>query len=157
MFISCRPKCLLVLILLLGITAPAYAQDGDSLLTRLKYRDPAEATLKSFLIAGGGHLYAGEENTGLALLGIGLGAPTAGSIISVSSTRRNCTETGCREVVNYVPTYVGVLVGLAAWTYGIVDADDAARRINRKNDISLSLGAVQPGRHRAIVTLTLTL
>lgn len=91
------------------------------------YKEPGTATLFGVLITGGGHFYSGETGKGLALLGIGTGAYLAGALVTVSSCENdnNCDNVG--------PLLAGAGIALGTWIYGIVDADDAARRTNERN------------------------
>ena len=138
-------------VLMLAAALPAQAQRGTLTEEEFKamvYKDPHTAQLMSLLIAGGGHMYAREDNKGLALMGVGLGAPLLGSVLTVGTADISCSENVCREVKEYMPLYLGAAVGLAAWTYGFFDADNAARRTNRKNGITARFHpttAPQPG------------
>lgn len=88
-------------------------------------KDPTIATLLSVVIVGGGQIYSGEINRGLTLLGIGVGA-LIGSSLSGNSTI----------------ALVGLGVYLGAWVYGILDADDSARRMNAANGFALAPAAL---------------
>lgn len=92
------------------------------------YKDPSTATLFGVLITGGGHFYSGETGKGLALIGIGYGSYIAGAVVTAAS----CNSSGS-DCDNVAPLLVGAGVALGSWIYGIVDADDAARRTNARN------------------------
>lgn len=100
------------------------------------YKDPGTATLFGVLITGGGHFYSGETGKGLALLGIGTGAYVVGAVATASS----CNSYG-DSCDNVAPLLLGAGVALGTWIYGIVDADDAARRTNAENgyDVPMAL------------------
>lgn len=89
------------------------------------YKDPGTATLFGVLVTGGGHFYSGETGKGLALLGIGAGSYLAG----FAATAASCNSSGT-DCTNVAPLLAGAGVALGTWIYGIVDADDAARRTN---------------------------
>ena len=129
-------------VLLLAAALPARAQKGaltEEEFKAMVYKDPHTAQLMSLLIAGGGHMYAREDQKGLALMGVGLGAPLLGSVLTVGTADISCSENACREVKEYTPLYLGAAVGMAAWVYGFFDADNAARRTNRENGITARL------------------
>jgi hypothetical protein len=116
------------------------------------YNDPGSATLLSFLITGGGQLYAGQTGKGVGLLLVGTGAPIVGWAASESDT--TCDSFGCTTETNFTPLYVGAGVGLAAWLYGIATAGEDARIANRAAGFSAQVrpaavpsgdGAVRPG------------
>lgn len=85
-------------------------------------KDPDTATLLSVVCAGCGQLWAGDTQRGAMILGVGLGAPILGAVISAST----CTGFNCSSA----PMALGLLAALGAWGYGIFDAGDSARRMN---------------------------
>jgi hypothetical protein len=100
------------------------------------------ATFIGVLVPGGGHLYAGESGLGVALLVIGYGAPAAGYVIG---TEQGLFGGGLETAL------IGVTVGIAAWAYGWLDADNAVRRVSRGREaemrpaVLLHRGKVYPG------------
>lgn len=87
-------------------------------------KDPTIGLLLSILVTGGGHFYAGETTKGLILLGIGVGAYVAGAALSDSD--------------NLTPLYLGAVVSLGAWVYGIIDGMKAVERYNAANGFALA-------------------
>jgi len=90
----------------------------------LNYVNPGTSQILGILIAGGGHIYSGETFTGLALLGISVGAPIAGWTLS--------------EWDNMTPYYIGLGVTGVTWLYSIVDSSKAARRANTRQGITFN-------------------
>ena len=106
-------------------------------------KDPSTATLLSVFVTGLGHMYAGEPGMGVALLGVGVGAPAAG--FALSSWELGCDRYGCEVEQNLSPLYVGSAVGLVAWVIGVADAGDAASEHNEQLGITLAPTREQPG------------
>ena len=104
-----------------AIQAPSLAYELPSSLLASE-KDPTIALVLSIVLTGGGHLYAGETGKGLLLLGIGIGAPIAGALLSEDSD---------------APYIAGLLVGLGAYIYGIVDGRKAVERYNEANGFAL--------------------
>lgn len=101
------------------------------------YKEKGTATLLSVVITGGGHFYTGETGTGLTLLGLGIGAPVAGALISAST---------CDYISNDVcyggnpaPALIGLGVGLGAWIYGIADSGKSVNRANARNGYAVAV------------------
>ena len=113
------------------------------------YKDTATATLFGVLIPGGGHLYAGDTQTGAVLLGFGAGWPALGTFLTSQTGDYLCegvgTDQTCRTEYNELPMLVGGAAGIAAWMYGFLTADDAARRHNEQLGITLAPTREQPG------------
>ncbi len=93
-------------------------------------KSPGTPRLFAVLITGGGHLYAGETTKGLTLMGISLGAWLAGTALSSPSCSFSGFDASCDDGLG--PLYLGAAVAGATWIYGILDADDAARRQNTR-------------------------
>jgi hypothetical protein len=104
------------------------------------YRDPGTAVLLELLVPGGGHFYAGESAKGALLLGGSVAAVTAGFAATMAS-RDPCE----REVqfdafnqcvrgsgLNWTPLVIGAATAIGIHLYGLIDADDAARRANTR-------------------------
>lgn len=124
------PRSLITCGLLL-VCVSARAQDT---LIVVEAKDPTTAQLFSVLLAGGGHIYAGETNTGLLLLGTAAGGLAVGSYLTHrSAMEASCSEQTiyyCEDETDYMPLIVGGVAAFAAWIYGIYDSDDAVRRYN---------------------------
>ncbi|HEU0302715.1 MAG TPA: hypothetical protein VFR37_24855 [Longimicrobium sp.] len=135
---------LITAVALACITAtPALAQQAP----QPGYKDPGTAMLVGVLVPGGGHMYAGETQKGLMLLGVGLGGLVLGTAMTSSSAGISCDEDviSCEDDTNYLPMAVGYLAWLGSWIYGIVDADDSAHRMNAQRGLArLMSGDVVP-------------
>jgi hypothetical protein len=104
------------------------------------FRDPRAASYWSIL-PGGGHLYSGEYEKGLALLGGSIGLVTAGHYAS----REHCTPlastdpvTDSLRVTNACQRHRGwiaasIVAASGLWLAGILDAPDSAHRANFRN------------------------
>jgi hypothetical protein len=109
---------------------PAMARSPQSVYQPVVIqKDPSLAAVLSFLVPGGGHLYAGEEGTGILLLAGGtlsllIGTQTAAEQILDCTT--NCDTAGDGALFFGVAAYVG------AWVYGMIDGPEAARRANAR-------------------------
>lgn len=101
------------------------------------YKEPGTATLIGVLITGGGHFYTGETGKGLTIMGVGVGAPVAGILIS-ASTCDYVSNDVCYGG-NAVPALIGLGVGVGAWIYGIADAGASADRMNQRNGYTLAV------------------
>jgi len=127
------------LVLAMFVAVPALAQQAPVSSAPQQYtppvvlKDPGTATLFGLLITGGGHFYAGETNKGLMLLGASAGSIVAGTVISAASVS-NCAYDYYSDCSgSMAPMALGYLGALGVWVYGILDADDAAHRMNHKN------------------------
>jgi hypothetical protein len=131
-----------VLALLCIACTPAMAQTPPA-----GYKDPGTSTLLSVVVPGGGQLYSGETQKGLALLGGGLGGLILGTAMTTNSIGASCDydEFTCSDDTNYLPMAVGYLAFFGTWVYGIIDADDSANRMNAKHGLAQVLsGDVAP-------------
>jgi|GEM_PF-2976863 len=120
------------------------------------YKDPDTALVLSILLAGGGHIYAGESGKGAALLlagpvalALGLAGTLEKSSIDPIVQRGACyyygsnmgqnsycepdLVTGYETHVDMTPTYIAYGVAVGAWIYGMVDGPKAAMRANDRN------------------------
>lgn len=128
-----------------GPRAPAAVASPEQ-VTLVERKSPGTARLFAFLITGGGHLYAGETTKGLTLMGIS----AAAWIVGVNASTSSCSfsQFGSSCSTDLAPLYLGAGVAAVTWIYGIIDADDAARRANERSRGAL-FGArpiVGPGR-----------
>lgn len=115
---------------------PETSETKRSSIERMEaYTDPGTSTLIGVLVVGGGHFYSGETGKGLALLGVGVGAPFVATAISPPTTECDLGSGDC-ETTGAGAFYLGLAVSVGTWIYGIVDADDAARRANRRNGLA---------------------
>ncbi|MEO0558126.1 MAG: hypothetical protein AAF170_08070 [Bacteroidota bacterium] len=120
---------------------------------------PATATALSFVVPGGGQLYAGETTKGaLILIGAG-GALGTGLVASLVASDQEAFF-GCPEPCwewEPTPLLIGAGVAGAIWLYGVLDAPGAARRANRRNGLAalelMPVLVAAEGRHRAGVSL----
>ena len=151
------------LLLLLALAVPASAQTpppaptSEAPMARpaVPYKEKGTATLISVLITGGGHFYTGETGKGLTLLGVGIGAPVAGALIS-ASTCDYVSNDVCYGG-NVAPALIGLGIGVGAWIYGIADAGDSVDRVNQKNGYVVSIApTVVPSQSGAQPGLALT-
>jgi hypothetical protein len=130
-------KILVPLVWLCAITfSPALAQQVNNPAMQAGYKDPGTSTLLSVVVPGGGQLYSGETGKGLALLGVGLGGLTVGVAMTSSSVGVSCEGFSCEDDTNYVPMALGYVAFFGSWIYGIIDADDSARRMNVKRGLA---------------------
>ena len=104
---------------------PVVSTKSSGNAAALGWKDPGTATLISVLVAGGGQFYSGETNRGLMIMGVGLGALVIGAA-ATSCDLYSCSST---------PLVLGSLVYLGSWVYGIMDADESARRMNAKRGL----------------------
>lgn len=115
------------------VTAPAAPAPSPRPPTRSRLKDPATGRLASFLLPGGGHLYAGETGVGTSFLLLSVAAPTVGYLASDRTVGPNCASLRpgtCTDTANYGPLLVGVAVAATAWVAGLLDAEAAVRRSN---------------------------
>jgi hypothetical protein len=104
------------------------------------FRDPRAASYWSIL-PGGGHLYSGEYEKGLALFAGSIGLVTAGHYAS----REQCTSLTSADPVTDSLTVTSacqrhrgwfaasVVAASGLWLAGILDAPDSAHRANFRN------------------------
>ena len=106
------------------------------------FKDPSTSRLFSIVFIGGGQFYSGETMKGLVLAGLGYGSWVALPLFAVSQVD-NCASNF--NSGNYSYSYgdcgagsigtaaiAAYAVSLGTWIYGIMDADNAARRTNMK-------------------------
>ena len=91
---------------------------------RASKKDPIIGLILSIVITGGAHFYAGETGKGLLLLGVGVGAPIAGALLSDGG--------------NYGPYLVGLAVGLGVYVYSIFDGLKVVEEYNEANGFALA-------------------
>jgi hypothetical protein len=134
-------KLIAVLVLLCVACTPALAQTSPA-----GYKDPGTSTILSVVVPGGGQIYSGETNKGLALLGGGMAGLILGFAMTSSSAGISCDDDlDCQDDTNYVPAALGYLTYFGTWIYGIIDADDSANRMNSKRGLAQALsGDVAP-------------
>ena len=104
-------------------------------------KDPTTAMLFSLVLAGGGHFYAGEGETGVGLLLIDL----AGWVLYVKGVQDsgcnayggNCYNTRGQQMLGF-----GLVIG--STLYGVIDGAAAARRHNEKHGIRIGSNRVIP-------------
>lgn len=106
------------------------------------FRDPGSARQYAWYAPGGGHLYSGETLKGAVLLAAPLVALYTGipKIVGADCGR------GFALIlfVKCAPLHTAVMVG--AYAFGILDADDSARRMNERRGLvgALSRARMQP-------------
>ncbi|MEX0686780.1 MAG: hypothetical protein WD267_10175 [Balneolales bacterium] len=128
-------------LLILCVSLSANAQDYEKIVFP---KDPVSATLFSLVIPGGGHLYAGDLDTGFALLGSAVVAPLAGWLLYVNSAIK--AEDVSHKEANTTPLVLGSLVSLACWVGGAIDASNAAHKYNENISLSPSVSQVEGGQ-----------
>jgi hypothetical protein len=102
-------------------------------------KDPTTAMLFSLLLAGGGHFYAGEGETGVGLLLIDL----AGWVLYVKGVQRSdCSAYGGSCFNTQQMLGFGLVIG--STLYGVIDGAAAARRHNERHGISIGSNRVIP-------------
>ncbi|HUF30990.1 MAG TPA: hypothetical protein VMM77_10090 [Gemmatimonadaceae bacterium] len=105
-----------------------------------RFRDPRAASYWS-IIPGGGHLYSGEYEKGIALLGGSIGLLAAGHYASreqcmlfdnIDPTTNTLTVVrACERHRGWFALSIAAASGL--WLAGIFDAPDSAHRANFRN------------------------
>ena len=133
-----RPLCMtFASLLMFGSTVGAQDIPDDRVS---HFRDPRAASYWSIL-PGGGHLYSGEYEKGLALLGGSIGLVAAGHYAS----REQCTSltsvdpvTDSLSVLRACQRHRGwlglsIVAASGLWLAGIFDAPDSAHRANFRN------------------------
>lgn len=103
------------------------------------YKDPTMAQIYSAVIIGGGQFYSGDTGKGLMLAGLGYGSFLVGPWIVASMVANDVEDcwaddwsSDCYDTAESAPALVYGLwaVGLGSWVYGIMSADDSAKRAN---------------------------
>lgn len=98
-------------------------------------REPGTAQLYSFVVPGGGQFYAGETAKGAVLLtGVAVGLTVA--VSEIDDLMEDVPDRGYYTTHG---TRFGAGLGAAGvlWLYGIMDAPNAARRANRRNQLTV--------------------
>lgn len=127
-------------------TEMAGRQSPVIMKSNVPLKDPTTAGFLSFLIVGGGQIYAGEVEKGLGMLTAATGAVMIGMISSKAMERQDCKYviTGIIDGVDYgyercittwstlTPVYVGSAIAAVVWLTGIIDAPKAVKRYNEK-------------------------
>ena len=110
------------LVLLAALLAPAAAAQSE--------KSPGTAQAISFVVPGGGHLYAGETVKGTVLLG----GAVAGLAVAATALPKLAEDVPDRSYYTRHGTTFGLGLGAAGllWLYGVVDSPGAARRANRR-------------------------
>jgi hypothetical protein len=100
-------------------------------------KDPSTAVLWSFLIAGGGQIYAGETGKGIGLLLVSSGS----AILTIAALQADAVcnsgpfgSSGCEDQGVRKTGAVAALVWISTWIYSMADAGEAARRWNAKHN-----------------------
>lgn len=125
--------------------SPLAERNADGQVIR---KDPGVATLYSFFAPGVGHLYARERGKGAALFGLSIvGLATGVSAMSCASSA-DCDPTTASMALGAA----GMLAFLGSWAYGMLDADDAARRYNEHHGVTLTAARaiIAPGSHGGV-------
>ena len=103
------------------------------------YKDPTMAQIFSAVVIGGGQFYSGDTSKGLMLAGLGYGSfIVAPMVLSglIAEDYEDCWEddwsSDCYDTAASAPAiiYGAWAVGLGTWVYGIMSADDSAKRAN---------------------------
>ena len=120
--------------LLTQLDVPQVAGAAVAPAIRRGYKDPAMARNMSYFFPGGGHLYAGDFGRSALLIGAGLGGIVGG--YALRQDEIVCDETVCTQEIDNTSVYIGLGLAAVAWAYGILDAGDAAERVNARNGLS---------------------
>jgi hypothetical protein len=140
-------RLVIALFLVATTKLPAQLRPGDP-----EYRDPGTAVLLELLVPGGGHFYAGESKKGAFLLGGSIAAVTAGlagTIASGDRCERDLQFDAFNRCVrdngfNWTPFALGAMAAIGIHLYGLIDADDAARRANTRRQGATGRVLVRP-------------
>lgn len=103
-------------------------------------KSASTAFLLSFLIAGGGQLYAGETKKGVVLMAMELVG--SGLVIHELATCDNVLGSECADA----KFWSGGVLALGSWIFSMVDAPGAARRYNEKYGRAQPIVDIEPGR-----------
>lgn len=117
---------------------PALAAIPDSLAFEPK--SASTAFVLSFLIAGGGQLYAGETKKGVVLMVTELLG--AGLVVHELATCDELLTDGCNDT----KMRVGAVLALGSWIVSMAEAPSAARRYNERHARAQPLVDIEPGR-----------
>ena len=108
---------------------PAVAQAERRALVRDSDAETRALILNVF-VPGLGHLQAGDTGPGVALLGLGVALPVGTALATGVSSFQCSTGAGCDDLDSNTALFLtAATVGLGAWIYGMVDADNAVRRV----------------------------
>lgn len=114
-------------------------------------KDPSTAFLWSFLIAGGGQIYAGETGKGVALLV----TSSLGAVVTLDAIEADAScnsgpfgSSGCSDAGVVQAGKIAAVVWLGTWIYSMADAGGAARRWNDKH--GLATVSLAPTTHRTV-------
>lgn len=109
------------------------------------FKDPGTAMIISVLVPGGGQVYSGETKRGLTIFGAGVGSLILGSALAVDEASDCAYEGDCASAGgSTAPLMLGYLGYLAAWGYGVYDAQDSAKRMNQQNGFNVAGFTVEP-------------
>jgi hypothetical protein len=103
-------------------------------------KSASTAFVLSFLLAGGGQLYAGEMKKGVVLMATELVG--AGMVIHELATCDELLTGGCADV----KLGLGAVLAVGSWVVAMVDAPGAARRYNEKHGRAQPIIDIEPGR-----------
>lgn len=111
------------------------------------FRDPSVARTMGLVLPGGGHMYAGEEAVGLALLAASGAGFIGGYALSQQTRDFACDEEGfrCEQTTDYTWLGIGSAVALVFWGYGVFDAPRAAHRQNQRLGLTALLYPTRAG------------
>ncbi len=121
---------------IMGVPSLAISPDSAA----FEPRSASTAFVLSFLIAGGGQLYAGETKKGAVLMTTELVG--AGLVIHELATCDELLTEGCDNV----KLGLGAVLALGSWIVSMVDAPGAARRYNEKHGRAQPIVHIEPGR-----------
>jgi hypothetical protein len=102
-------------------------------------KSASTAFVLSFLIAGGGQLYAGETKKGVVLMATELVG--AGLVVHELATCDELLTGGCDDV----KLGLGAVLAVGSWVVSMVDAPGAARRYNEKHGRAQPIVDIEPG------------
>ena len=84
------------------------------------------ALILNVFVPGLGHLQAGDTGPGVALLGLGVALPVGTALATGVSSFQCSSGAGCDDLDSNTALFLtAATVGLGAWIYGMVDADNA--------------------------------
>ena len=123
---------------LLLISSNSFAQ--------LKAKSTGTATALSIILPGAGHMYAGENNTGLTMMGIYAGS--IGLVIAYGPWTweeekegdpffSDLAEGTSTSTSTKVIWYASAVVAAVTWIYAVADAGPAVKRYNKRFNLSL--------------------
>jgi hypothetical protein len=89
-------------------------------------KDPVVGTLLSFLITGGGQMYAGKVGKGVGLMGLSIGSMAVG----VGMASNSCNSSRYGTTCDVTPVYVATGVAVGTWLYSLITASSDVRAYN---------------------------